>query len=271
MGDLQGLVAYGIIIATVFFIIIVLLVIPPKEDPNKNCVENFSRQPTNFQMFNYFPKTHVKVEVIETSTPGSVAISRSELAKPLLKAIQPLKTEGLNKEQVSKYLKPGNILKFSILNPDGTSQHYSDYVVNTRDNERIKNLHIGMITTRFMNDTDSLRMSTTAGNAVSGSAWLIIHNTTAIPLILNNGEIRVEPHSTLRYLGYLNQGVTLGTYFKDSTGLYPDFQYLKPYTDLYYGIISDLQQPLNGCRQFGDFNDQCDYGDTLWPLNEGIY
>lgn len=269
MEELQGPVAFGIIILIVVFMIVTLVFVPSGHDKNEKCVEHFVKEPTNFQMFNYFPKTPVKVEVVHSA---ETTLSRSDLAKPLIASIAPLKTEGLTHAQVVKHLTPGTVLKFSIVKPDGTSQHYSDYVVNTRNNERIKNLHIGMITTRYIgHSTDALRMSTTAGNAIGGNAWVIIHNTTAIPLILNDGDIKVEPHSTLRYLGYLNQGVTLGTYFKDATGLYPDFQYLQPQSDLYYGIISDLQQPLNGCLQFEEFNDQCEYGNTLWPLAEGIY
>lgn len=285
MGDLRGPLAYGIIILIVVFLILLILVVPSRDNEHDNkCVENFAKTPSNFLIFNYLPNHSVQIDVltpklnVATGHPESLVsmlVDQDESAysiKPLVKSVKPLKTEGLTKENVIKHLTPGTLLRFYVVDRNGVKRHYTDYVVNTRDNERIKNLHVGMVTTRFMaNSTDSLHMTTTAGNAGQGSAWLVIHNTTKIPLSLNNGEIKVEPHSTFRYLGYLNQGVTLGTYFKDDTGLYPDYQLLKPYTDLYYGIVSDLQQPLDGCLQYEEFNDQCNYGDTLWPFVEGIY
>jgi hypothetical protein len=275
MEELHGPIAYGVIVLISIFMIMIVFFSPSKEkEPNK-CVENFLKAPSNFLMFNYFPRHKIQVEAITqkqiaVETDGSPVFV--EETNSLVGSIDPLKTEGLTKDKVNKYLAPGTLLRFYVVDPRGRKEHYSDYVVNTRENERIKNLHIGMITTRFMaNTTDSLHTTSTAGNAGSGSAWLVIHNTTNIPLILNDGEIKVEPHSTFRYLGYLNQGVTLGTYFKDTSGLYPDYQILQPYTDLYYGIVSDLQQPLNGCLQYEEFNDQCNYGDTLWPFVDGVY
>jgi hypothetical protein len=124
-----------------------------------------------------------------------------------------------------------------------------------------------MITTRFIGTTDILRFSSTAGNAINGPAYLLIHNLTDLPLRLND-DIVVAPHDTFRYLGYRHAGVTLGTIFKDQDRIYPDYQLLEPYSDLYYGVNSDIRQPLNGSFQL-EFNDNNDSDQTLWPMQMG--
>ncbi len=293
MEQFRGPITYGIIILIVICAIIILWAVPDSHQKDLKHLEHFMPIPSDFLIFNYLPKYKISIDVVQTAPDtqvigydpdsyyggrgdGDVGIKMNVAtdAKNLkaLATVKPLKTEGLTKQQVSKFLKPGNVLKFYVVK-NGKKHHYSDYVVNTRQDERIKNLHVGMITTRFVGrTTDNLNLATTAANAGSGSAWVVIHNVTALPLSLNNGEIKVEPHSTFRYLGYFNSGVTLGTYFKDDDEIYPDFQYLQPHSDLYYGIISDLQQPLQGCFQYGeDFNDNCEYGQTLWPFQDGIY
>lgn len=281
MDLVHGFFAYAVVFGLIITLIFFVLLMPNDEKENKKCVEKYKPPMSDFLVFNYLPNHAITVDIIEqkgsdpksTGLPGRNMTGAEFEATPLtlVKNIAPSKAEGIPKDKADKYLKAGNILRFNVI-INGKPVHYSDYVVNTRQGERIKNLHVGMVTTRVIANTlDSFHLSTTSGNALQGSAWLIIHNTTNIPLELNKGEIKVDPHSTYRYLGYLNQGVTLGTYFRDDSGLYPDFQYLQPHTDLYYGIVSDLQQTLQGCVQYELFNDQCDYGDTLWPFQDGIY
>lgn len=215
--------------------------------------------PTDFRVFNYLPNHAVNVSVLDVDTGQTI---------DLVKGVRPNKTGGIVKEDIERYFKPGNVLKIYIVCPDGTVQHYTNNVLDTSCYETIKNLHVGMITTRFIGkSTDGLRMSTLADNAIQGHAWLLIHNLTEIPLRLND-DIVVAPHCTERYLGYLNQGVTLGTIFKDQDGIYPDFQYLNPHSDLYYGVVSDLRQPLRGPFQL-EFSDDCDTDQTLWPFELG--
>lgn len=216
------------------------------------------KPPTDFLVYNYFPRHSINVTSINSQT-GLVRVLASD--------VPPLKTKGIIKEDVINYIVPGSILRVHIVSPEGETAHFSDLVVDHDGSERIKNLHIGMVTTRFLGSTDSLRMATTAGNANQGSIWLKIHNLSLLPLRLND-DINVEPQSRERYQGYLNQGVTLGMIFKDQDRLYPDFQYLQPHSDLYYGIVSDLKQPLYGPWQ-QDFEDECDMDQTLWPFQLG--
>lgn len=227
-------------------------------------VERFT-QPSEFRVFNYFPKHAISLDVV-------VAQGEDRYSDPidLIDHVPPKKAGSLTRSQVVQYLAPGNVLRFHIIDPKTKiKKHFTDYMVDTDSRERVKNLHVGMITTRFIGGSmDSLNLTTTHANAGGGNAWLMVHNPTYLPLRLND-DIEVAPHSTFRYLGYLHQGVTLGTYLKDRDNMYPDFQYLRPHNSIYYGVVSDIRQPLYGCWQF-EFHDQCDYGQTLWPFQEGV-
>lgn len=215
--------------------------------------------PSDFRIYNYLPRHAIRVSVVVGDTTTQ-----------LVSSISPDSVGHLTRDQVVSYLVGGNVLRFDVIDPDtGVAHHFTDYMIDTSRDERIKNLHVGMVTTRYIGGSmDSLNMVTPHANAGLGSAWLVIHNPTYIPLRLND-DIIVQPHSTFRYLGYLHEGVTMGTYFKDPSGLYPTFQYLRPHNHLYYGVVSDIRQPLYGCWQT-EFNDQCDYGQTLWPFQEGV-
>ncbi len=267
MDGVSNLMVFGFtVVLIVGFILMIFFVLPNNDGgtqhENHPARENFDASlPADFLVFNYFPKNALKMEAVMPNGHSTV----------LIKRIEPLKTKSLTRSQVRKYLTPGSIFRFKITGSSGEDITISDYIVNNDTVRKLKNLHVGMITTRYIfNTSDGLELATTSANAGGGNAWLVIHNLTSVPLSFNNGEVKVAPHSTTRYLGYLNQGVTLGTYFKDDAGIYPDFQYLWPHNSLYYGVVSDLQQPLLGCMQYGEFNDQCDYGQTLWPLQQGV-
>lgn len=222
------------------------------------------KYPADFGIYNYLQK------------PIRIDITSEGQRKTLIKSLPANTREGVDKEDVIRYFTPGATIDVFLLSGSG-ADHYSSIVVDTKMLERIKNLHIGMITTRFIGKTtDTLRMLTTANNANQGIAFLKIHNVTDLPLRLSlgietltsEGPLEIAPHSTIKYLGYRHQGVTLGTYFKDPDGLYPVYQYLIPNSDLYYGLSSDLKQPLQGCFQL-EFNDECDPNQTLWPFEMG--
>ncbi len=126
-------------------------------------------------------------------------------------------------------------------------------------------IYIGMHTTRFIGTTDVTRSSTIS--QAEGNAWVNIHNTTRSILRLN--DFSIPPLGMVRYRGELDQGVRFGTIFKNKDGLYDDFQYLQPHTDLYYGIVSNTLQPLYGGFQIS-FSEEVDTDQTLWPLQNGI-
>jgi hypothetical protein len=234
-----------------------------KNEPFVNRVERYQNI-HKFLIYNYFPTHSVIIDVLSPNQEGS---DDQYTKTRLISGLKPNESVGISKQQVIEHFKGGNILRISVITPTGEHKLYTDYLIDTEKEERVKSLHIGMITTRYIGSTDTLRMSTVNGNAVLGNATVKIHNLSYIPIQLND-DIDIIPHSSDRYLGYLHQGVTLGTIFSDPSGLYPDYQYLKPYTDIYYGVVSDLRQPLDGCWQL-EFNDDCEYGQSMWPFQDG--
>ena len=226
---------------------------------------------SNFKIYNYLPNHSIKIDV-------SIYNSNA-LPIELVNEIKPSSSGRLPLDSLNKYVRAGNMFQVYIFNPlDPTSVlHFSDMIMDTYMQERIKALHIGMVTSRFIGDPTPLRLD--MANAVNGSPWVKVHNLTYIPLSFNGGSedqtsgkdgFIVEPHSLHRYQGYLRYGVPLGTYFRNDQNIFPPYQYLRPDTDLYYGIVSDLQQPLQGNWAL-EFTDQNQYGQTMWPLVEGVY
>ncbi len=215
---------------------------------------------STFWIYNYLPNKSVTIRA-----------SESTVVVPAKGAIQIPKGAAL-----MNALSPGSNIEMTV---DG--KPYVTYTVDTREGERIRALHVGMVTSRFIGTaTDSLHMQSQANNAVSGNAWVVMHNVTArwlriIPqaedyLPLNREKmIEIAPFSSFRYLGYKNSGITLGSVFRDVDGLYPEYVYLYPHSDIYWGIASDLKQPVYGCFQL-EFDDACEYGQTLWPFEEGV-
>lgn len=240
---------------------------------SKRLFQKEKQNRSTFFIHNHFPNHLATVEIED---PFHNKIAKKNMS------VKEMSFISLSNEEVKEYMRGGNIIKIYITSKMGERKHFSDYIIDTDNSlgERIRGLHIGMITTRFIGSTDSLRMSTVSGNAVGGNAYVNIHNMSKIPLSLNGGDssqdpttsqggILIPPETQQRYKGYLHQGVTLGTIFSDDDNLYPDFQYLEPHSDIYYGVVSDIEQPLYGCWQL-EYTDECDYGQTLWPMQEGV-
>jgi len=192
-----------------------------------------------------------------------------------IKDVPPLGNSSVPKGVVERQLVPGADLLIYIFE---SGQHanaeqtlFSSMKINTEADKRVKCLRVGMITTRFIGATDTLRETVTPANALGGSAVLKIHNLTYVPLSFNEGKVTVKPHDTLWYKGYVNMGVPLGSWFRNDNQIFPTFQYLQPQSDLYYGVVSDLQQPLQGPWQYNEFSDEIDAGQTLWPMQDGFY
>jgi hypothetical protein len=261
MFEKEQWIPYIVIVTIVIFSLVALIFLGSgsKEPYDPSSSKETYEPPCDFQIYNYLPNHSIKVDVL--SADGQ---------KNIVPKVLPLNSKGIPKDVVRRCLGPGNVVRIYILMRD-EPELFADYVIDTEKQERIKSLHVGMITTRFIGDPNTkLNDSVVAENSTGGLPYITVHNTTYVPLSLNKGKIRVFPHSTAIYQGpILHSGVPLGLYLKDDEKLYPEFQYLQPHSDVYYGVCSDLQQPLHGCWQL-EFNDYCPYGQTLWPFQDGV-
>ena len=125
-----------------------------------------------------------------------------------------------------------------------------------------------MVTSRWVGADADYNIGKPGLNAVQGLPWIKIHNRTQYPLSINNN-INISPGGVLRYTGRDHFGVRLGTLFQDQDKIFKDFIFTIPATDVYYGVVSDIQQPLfGGWQMTPEFDD--DPNEPQYLLEEGF-
>jgi hypothetical protein len=247
---LTNLEILGLVLVATFFVVIVFFMSTPKEHfsvKQKSTIKEGYKPPkTNFIIYNYLPHHCISIDVYPSQDKGITY----DAPISLVKEIPPLRKGGLTTEQVIDFLKPAYMLRFYIFKPgkENEKQRYADYIIDVESDERIKALHVGQVTGKYLagNMQQQGLVSTSAiGISAYAAPFVKIHNATEIPLILNGGNIVVEPHQVIRDKGSsLHQGVPLGMIYRDNDRIYPDYHMLSPTTDIYFGVISDLQQSL---------------------------
>jgi len=129
------------------------------------------------------------------------------------------------------------------LHPD-VEHFFGEFQFKTPENTIIKELHIGMVTSKSIGSHIAEDV-TPGANAVQGRSRIYIHNLSPKYLRLNYN-ILIPPNDTLIYYGFDYFGVRLGTVFKDQDGIFDDFIYTIPATDIIYGVTSDFDNPKFG-------------------------
>ena len=152
---------------------------------------------------------------------------------------------GFKIKTIEKYFNQEHKLRIYTLGKEDSFTIFGDYQFATPEDTCIKALHVGMVTSRWVGADADYNIGKPGLNAVQGLPWIKIWNTTDTTLSLNNN-IDISPGGMMRYPGRDHLGVRLGTVFKDQRGVFPDYIYTIPATDVYYGVVSDLQQPLFG-------------------------
>lgn len=256
-----ALISVGILVFLSIIVWIVLKINERSRDnkPNKRVetpsfgeVDDLS----DFPIINKLPNNEISVDIVQNADTANPIITNVGIIAP--------GSTTFIKNSYKNLIVQGNML-YIFIKINGIKTLYSRYVID----KPIDKLFVGMMSPRYIGKTfDLLNYENTASNAVRGIVFVRIHNMTEIPLLIN--KFIVPPHSSYRYAGYMNNGVPIGTIFKNGNGLYKDFQMLRPYSDLYYGQVSNLDQPLEGCFQY-EYDDYCDPGQTLWPFSDGIY
>jgi hypothetical protein len=228
------------------------------------------RSPYTFHIYNYLKKP-IKVEVLPTIEGGLA----SGEPLTLVKSINPHERRGIPDHLVAQYIRRGQTLRFYVNTFDEFGKEketlYGTYHLSKfmPKDKTIRELHIGMISSRWDQSSSGDISLWALPEAIQGYPWLKIHNMTGMYLSLNNN-INISPYGKLRYTGRHNFGVSLGTIFRDQNGIFPDYKYKVPATDLYYGIISDLDQPLSGGYQMDSIFTDGDAGEQpVFLLNNG--
>jgi len=215
---------------------------------------------SDFYIYNYLNKP-VRIDLVSP---------KSKIPVPFIEAIPARQRRGLKMSTVIKHFRDGASFRIYILNVPGESQpvHFSDYSLDLPQGATIRALHVGMVTSRWVGATQDYKFIP-ALNAVQGRPWIKIHNRTALNLHINEG-IDISPYGILRYSGRDHFGVRIGTIFTDQQGIFPPWKFTTPATDVYWGVVSDLQQPLFGGWQIdSEFDDEAD--NPQWLLENGWY
>lgn len=213
----------------------------------KTVTEGFINLGHDFYIYNYLSKI---IKIYSNTTLSEINPSKPSL----IATISPHSRKGFPKKDIEQYLKRNSKFSVYIVGDENSSGEkkssskeceylFSEYELDVPEGETIKMLHVGMVTSKWVgSDGDS---SISPGNAIQGLPWIKIHNMTDYPLSINNN-INISPRGTLRYSGRDNFGVRLGTVFKDQNSIFDDFIFTTPATDIYYGVVSDIQQALFG-------------------------
>jgi len=242
----------AIAVAIVFVaVIVVFLASPCTRRPVAASVESFQLG-RDFYLYNYL------------NYPISVEVS-SEGFKETLPDIPSRGRIGLTAEYVAEHFRGGTALGVFVKTPS-ERVHLSDHVLNLSEDTTIKALHIGMVTSRWVGAGHDDKFI--PPDAQQGRPWIKIHNMTNAPLALNNNLI-ITPRTTFLYKGRDHYGVRLGTIFRDQRDIFPEYRFETPATDIYYGVVSDIQQPLFGGWQVdAEFDD--DPQEPYHLLEEGF-
>lgn len=232
--------------------------------PPEKVVDKVSK----FKIINYLLKP-VKV----------VAKGEDGIEVAIVEKLDPKSSKTLSQISYDSFIRNGNTISIYIIpdhfgsqtKADNSSDEqilFSNYTLDF-SSRSISCLRIGMITSKWVGaDQDSVYVP--AAYAVQGRPWVKIHNLTNIPITFAplNGNLKISPYSTSRYSGRDHFGVRIGTLFTDSSELYPVFKFKIPATDIYYGVVSDIEQPEFGGWQidakFSDIPDE-----PQWLLENG--
>jgi len=273
--DSSYTIGFVAVFAGILLVALVVWKTRKPERPEKYSRKNIKKKKENliladesFYIYNYLKKP-IRLEVLP-SDDGGITTKKPETLAEDVPAGGKVK---LNKAQVDYYMRRGHHVKVyvkDIRRPGRISQEelYADNVFSLLPKDKtIKNLFIGMITSRWVQTEAADSSNWVLPNAVQGMPWIKIHNFTDRYIALNNN-INMAPRSILRYSGSHNFGVPLGTIFKDQSGIHPDYQYTVPNTDIYYGVVSDVSQPLNGGHQLDTIFQDNNF-EPQWGLENG--
>lgn len=253
--------------------------------PHRLLQSEFGIERQDYTIYNYLLKS-IKLKfrtspaVRGTDSSGRDSPNKSDNNEPLGKVIEdvsvfpngvilpPRSSKTFNKSFFEKHFADKTkvfIYTFDQQKPGLGDQLFAEYNINTPE-KVIKGFNVGMITSRSVAGSSDAEGSR-PDNAPDGMNYIKIKNMTPNFLVLNQS-INIGPFGTLRFTGRDHYGVRLGTLLRDSNGVFPDYVINQKMDFIYYGVTSDIPQPLfGGFQLFEDLDEEP--GLTKYPMQQG--
>lgn len=242
-----------ILIGIGILIITIIIVMYTKSPENYNKLPKKSYIANEPFKYNDFIITNHLLQAIRVE---SLNINNLNDSKILIDRVEPKSKHGISHKKVLELIRQNRKLRVYLLKDDGECL-YADYDLDLCPDKTIKALHIGMITSRYVGAGHDDNWKP-AANAVQGRPFVKLHNMTYSPILLNE-HIIIPALGVIKYHGRDAFGVRVGTIFEDSNRNHQTFKMKRPATDIYFGVTSDLIQPLFGGWQIdSEFDDEAD-------------
>lgn len=212
-----------------------------------------------FYVYNYYkvPVT-VRVDVLPKDSDGSTSSVQVTLAHDIPSG----KYKAVSQDKWKHLVQNSKIRVVDA--------HYNvigESTMNIPEGKTIKALHCGMVSGQ--SDIAILGDITKSplGTALPRLRIVNLGSRTLNLTTTGSNLLTIPPAKSLLYWGEYENGIHMGVTFKDIDGILPDFTLTKPITDLYLGIISDIEIPLYRAAKIGgDYFD--DEGVFYYPLRE---
>lgn len=220
-----------------------------------------------FYVYNYY-KVPITVKVEELPSPDSTSSTVTKLVT-LTENVPSGKYKAVTQDKWEHLTQSS---KVTVINADETGGDATDGTIgestmNIPEGKTIKALHCGMVSGQ--SDIAILGDITKSPLGTALPRLRIVNLTSRTVNLTTTGSnlLTIPSAKSLLYWGEYENGIHMGVTFKDVDGVLPDFTLTKPITDLYLGIISDIEIPLYRAAKIGgDFFD--DEGVFYHPLRE---
>jgi hypothetical protein len=217
-----------------------------------------------FYVYNYYKvPISVRVKELPKDSNDSAKVNDGELIT-LVEDVPSGKYKAVTQDKW-KHLTQNS--KVTIVKSEGTTGIIGESTMNIPEGKTIKALHCGMVSGQ--SDISILADITKSplGTALPRLRIVNLGSRTLNLTTTGGNLLTIPPAKSLLYWGEYENGIHMGVTFKDVDGILPDFTLTKPITDLYLGIISDIEIPLYRAAKIGgDYFD--DEGVFYHPLRE---
>ena len=230
---------------------------------------HWSNPPRNFQpgndfyIYNYY-KVPITVKVVPKTPKNSIIPPR---IITVVENVEAGKRKGVKIDDVINYITNGATIlveTYSNNNFVGTVI-LGKTIMTIPPNTSIRALHCGMVTAHDDFSDSSLLSKSPLGTALSHVRLINLTPRYLTLTTTGSNKIIIPPNKSYLYRGQYENGVAMGTLFRDVDKYLPDYELTLPVTDIFMGLISDLDIPLyRGSKLSGAYFD--DPGVNYHPL-----